>query len=35
MNDDREEESRVEGSDEEKGCNMEIVQEVNDGQHKV
>jgi hypothetical protein len=35
VNDDREEESWIEQSDEEKGHDMEVVQEVNDGQHEV
>jgi hypothetical protein len=35
VNKDREEESGVERSDEEKGRNVEDVEEVNGGQHKV
>jgi hypothetical protein len=31
----REEESRVERSDEEEGHNVEEIQEINDGQHEV
>jgi hypothetical protein len=35
VNKEREEESGVERSDEEEGCNVEDVEEVNDGQHEV
>jgi hypothetical protein len=35
VNKDWEEEGGVECSDEEEGCNVEDVEEVNDGQHKV
>jgi hypothetical protein len=35
VNDDGGEESRVERSNEEKGCHVEEVQEVNDGQQEV
>jgi hypothetical protein len=35
VNKDREEKSGVERSDEEEGCNVEDVEEVNDGQHEV
>jgi hypothetical protein len=35
VNKDWEEKSGVERSDEEEGCNVENVKEVNDGQHEV
>jgi hypothetical protein len=35
VNEDGEEKSRVERSDKEEGRNVEVVQEVNDGQHEV
>jgi hypothetical protein len=35
VNKDGEEKSGVERSDEEEGCNVENVEEVNDGQHEV
>jgi hypothetical protein len=35
VNKDWEEESGVEWSDEEEGCNVEGIEEVNDGQHEV
>jgi hypothetical protein len=35
VNKDWEEESGIERSDEEEGCNVEDIEEVNDGQHEV
>jgi hypothetical protein len=35
VNKDGEEKSGVERSDEEEGCNVEDIEEVNDGQHEV